>query len=191
VSGPERLPSGEPPRSAEQPWALSSGEVFRGGLISWAVFTGAAPGAAILAFGLGNDPSSWGGFLASGLILVAIMAVLMYAVPISAAALIVLGFPLALLVDRLLRRSRSYPLHLLAAAGLGLLVGAGVSLGLTASLPFGPAFPWQYVAVLGPLTALASGTGWIVTMRRARRDDDARALWRAAPSAVAPREPRA
>lgn len=162
-------------RTPELPMAFSFEEFARGAWWAWlgfhilfsAVYTSMGVAAAFAA----PDPfSAFGASLAY--VPAMLLASLLFALPWSVGALVLLGGPAAWVLGRALRRVRGRRWHLIAFTVLGLGVGLAVSSIATATMQPGWGLS-PFVVIGSPATAVAVAYGWWRTASRALSDDAA------------------
>lgn len=152
------------PRTAAEPMAFTWREFRRGALTAWGVFNVLAPVVIAALTVVIESPTGSAGAAVYVLVFAPLLLV-----PISFAALVVLGAPLAYALGRGLRRTASEGAHLAAFVALGAVVGA------TAGAIVLTAFrlewsPWA-ILLCAAVTAFPVAFGWWHARRRALQDD--------------------
>ncbi|MFE6733493.1 hypothetical protein [Microbacterium sp. NPDC057650] len=153
----------ESPRSAEMPMAFTEREFMRGALWAWLAFLILLPlTLATSLLPLYIDPArAVGGFFVG--LLIGVLA-LFLAAPIGLVMMVLGIWPLRL-IGRVLQRVRSFAVHLLVYCAVG--AAAGVGTGFVA----GSWFTVFGGVTVGVATGAAIPLGWVITARRALRDD--------------------
>lgn len=161
------------PRTPEEPMAFTWWELTRGVIAACLVFAIAAPALALVVAVI-SDPAH-AGFS----IYLIVAGWLLGIVPTTALAGFALA-PVAKRIGRALRHRRSLWPHLLSYFALGaaasLIGGAivGLLIGATSwsgDAVMGAGFVIPLAALLAPVAGASAATGWLITARRALRDD--------------------
>lgn len=151
------------------PMAYERVDVVRGGLWAWLAFMVLLVVATAIATGVDTVGGAPENTLAAGYMFVMVVG---FVVPIGGAVSLCItfaGMPLAALLARALRRTRSLAAHLVAFAALGALTGAAVVLVHTAVFAGGSSVSWWAVAISAAATSLSVVFGWWRASRHARR----------------------
>lgn len=168
-------------RTPELPMAFSFEEFARGAWWAWlgfhilfsAAYTSMGVAASFAAFAAFAAPDPFGAFGASlAYVPAMLLASLLFALPWSVGALVLLGGPAAWVLGRALRRVRGRRWHLIAFTALGLGVGFAVSSIATTTMQPGWGLS-PFVVIGSPATAVAVAYGWWRTASRALSDDTA------------------
>lgn len=161
------------PRTTEEPFAFTRGEVWSGAGWTWVAFNGlllVAMGTA-LAWSAVASPSTTGWGSRAGLLLVVEFWTAVIGGLVSFAVILV-ALPLAWVIARRMRRVRSVRVHLIVFAVLGAGIGM-LALGVYAISSYDPAASF-WNPILLPVTIAITTTsvvfGWLRASRIARRE---------------------